>query len=160
MHNLHISPPNRRVRTPFLIGGLLALGLLLSACGVTDEAGTKFRIVMESMTFTGEDESLAPLGILQVGEMASVRFEVTLLDRDPVDRTAQAVFRLVERDADDREEDFIWVESSDPAVTPHTIRSDVEDATISVCATYNGPEVIGPDPMEDCMTVITFVPDA
>lgn len=47
MRNLQKCCPNRRVRTPFLIGSLVA-GQLITACGVTDDRGAKFQIIMGS----------------------------------------------------------------------------------------------------------------
>lgn len=156
MHNC-LRLTRHRARKPiFVVAGLL-LTLLLSACGLTDEVGTNFRIALTPEI--EDDESLAAIGALRVGEVAHVRFEVKLRDGERVDRTAQAVFELVNKDAKDNVDDFLFVESSDLATTPHTIRGTVVDSQVSLCATYDGWEVQGEEPVEVCMTVVTFEPN-
>ena len=135
----------------------LLLTLLLSACGVTDDVGTNFRIALAPAT--PDEDSLASIGALREGEMATVRFEVKLRDQEPRDRSSEAVFDLVNRSANDNVDHFIFVESSDPATTPHTIRGTVVDSQVSLCATYDGVEVQSDEPVEVCMTVLTFEPE-
>jgi len=157
MHSSSNLLKRRRVRVPLLAVAVLTFGLLLSACGVTDEAGTKFNIVLES--YTGDENSLVPIGIFLVDEMATVRFEVTRRDVAPVDRTSQAVFRVVNRSTGDRASDWIPVWSSDPSTVPHTIRSSVPDINGTICATYDGVEVLTDEPVEVCMRLATWVPE-
>src|SRR5699024_7566705 len=115
--------------------------------------GTNFRIALTPEIEDGE--SLAAMGALRVGEVAHVRFEVKLRDGERVDRTEQAVFELVNKDPKDNVDHFYFVESSDLATTPHTIRGTVVDSQVSLCATYDGWEVQGEEPVEVCMTVLT-----
>jgi len=157
MHNLGSKRVARRVRRPLsMVVGLL-LALLLAGCGVTDEVGTNFRIALTPVI--EDEDSLAAIGALRVDEMAHVRFEVKPRDGEPVDRTEQAVFELVNKAAKDNAEDFLFVYSPDPATTPHTIRGTVVDSQVTLCATYDGWEVQGEEPVEVCMTVLTFEPD-
>lgn len=157
MHNLGSKRVARRVRRPLsMVVGLL-LALLLGGCGVTDGAGTNFRIALTPMI--EDEDSLAAIGALRVGEVAYVRFEVKPRDGERVDRTEQAVFEMMNKDAKDNMDDFVFVYSSDLATTPHTIRGTEVDSQVTLCATYDGWEVQGEEPVEVCMTVLTFEPD-
>lgn len=137
MHSSSNLPVRRRVRVPLLAVAMLAFGLLLSACGFTDEAGTNFNIYIESDL----EESGAPIGALRVGEEARLKFQIKKSGQDPVNYTAEANFELSAEEADDRPEHFNLTLSTDLAARPyHTISSFVDDAQTSVCATYDGPE--------------------
>lgn len=145
----------RRVRVPLLAGAFLAVGLLLSACGFTDEVGTNFNIYIEGE----DDESAAPLGLLRVGEEARLTFQIKRSGQDPVDHTAEATFRLSRQDSDDTPADFNLALSTDLTARPyHTISTYVYDVQTHVCATYNGPEALG-EPVNVCRLVWTMTPE-
>ena len=157
MHNLLKLPPNRRVRTPFLISSLLVLGLLLTACGVTDDRGTKFQIIMDSLDDPGG--TFAGIGALMVDERATFRFEVTPSGEAARDRTSQAHFTLESRSVGDDPSAFVFFVSPNPSAVPHIIRSSQVDVSATLCATYDGPEVVTEEPQEVCMRVVTIVPE-
>lgn len=159
-----MSQPSRaRHRRTYSIAraaALLALGLLFTACGFTDDAGTKYSITLASEDFP-EDESLASIGAPMVGETVRVTFEVARQDKPAVDRTEQAVFRLENKQTDDDLSDFVFTPSTDLAEQPyHTLRSDVLDAKATLCVSYQGPEVLNLEPVETCMRVVTIEPAA
>lgn len=141
-----------------LFGAFVAMATLLGACGFTDDSGTKYALVLASDDFA-EDETLAPIGALMVGEVARVTFEVTRLDMAAVDRTDLATITLQDRQSDDDVADFVLELSSDLSSQPyHTLYSDVAEAKATLCATYDGPEVLTDEPVETCMRVTTFEP--
>lgn len=152
-----------RIRRPFGSASLMvliasSLALLLGACGVTDSAGTNFRIVLESLTL-GEEDTLAPIGALQLGEEVKVTFLVTRDGQQPVDRTSQATFELVDKHSDDDATLFNLALSPDLEAQPfHVLTSFVEDARATLCAAYSGPELLGDAPFEVCMGVLTYAP--
>lgn len=153
--------PSKRIArgsfSPLLVLAGLLLVAVLSACGVTDEMGTNFNIVLEG---ADPSQTMAPIGALMVGEVAKVTFEVTPRDGIARDRTTGATFYLVNKQDDDDKSEFVLVESPDLTVQPyHNLRSDFVDAKATLCAQYNGPEVVDAAPVEVCMRVITIDPD-
>lgn len=150
---------HRRVSALSLLGVLASLGLLLGACGFTDDLGTNYSIVLGSETYE-EDDTLAPIGMLDVDEVATVTFEVTVAEGLPMDRTAQASFELVDRHTDDDASDFVFTLSSDLESQPyHTMTSSVDQAKVTLCATYDGPETTG-GPLETCRRVVIHAREA
>lgn len=140
MHSSSNHIARRRVRVPLLTGAFLAVGLLLSACGFTDEVGTNFNIYIEG----DHEESAAPLGLLLVGEEARLTFKIKKAGQDPVDHTAAATFELSHEKVDDTPRDFNLALSTNLAVQPyHTVTTYVYDVQTHVCATYDGPEALG-----------------
>ena len=155
MHISRFLPGCRSARIPGLLAALV-LTLGLSACGITDEAGTRYRIALVSAT---DEDSLAPIGALQVGEVARVTFEVTPAGAAPVDRTPAATFRLVDERAGDDASAFEFTLSDDLDVRPyHTLTGDVPGAEALLCAAYAGPEVLT-GAVEDCLRVLVLEPD-
>jgi len=153
MQRQHRSTQQARSRNVWIFGALAALGLLLSACGTTDKAGTKYQVMLESATY-GENETFAPIGLLRPGEVARVTFEVTPKDGAAVDRTAQTDFRLVNKEPGDDITAFTLELSPDLTTQPyHTLTAHfVEEAQASLCGTYDGPEVLD-GPVEDCAVI-------
>lgn len=152
MHYSSNLRPRRRARTPSLVGALLAVGLFLTACGITDEVGTNFNIAFDS----DWDESLASIGVLQIGEPAQVTFQVKKAGQEAINRTAEATFELTDRQASDNAGAFNFVESPDLATQPyHTVSTYLYDVQATICATYDGPEVIE-GPVEVCRIVMTL----
>ncbi len=136
-----------------LLAAVAAFGIVLSACGVTDSAGTNFKIVLEG---DNPEESLAGIGYLQVGESAKITFVVTPKGGVEADRTTSATFVLAERQEDDDASTFNLILSSDLVAQPyHYVNSYVYDAKVTLCATYSGPEVAGPGPQEVCVRLMT-----
>lgn len=154
MHRQHRSAQLARLRNVSLFGALAALGLLLSACGFTDKAGTNYKVIFESATY-GENESLAPIGSFRPGEVAHVTFDVTPKDGEPVDRTAGADFRLANVQPGDDLTAFTLELSPNLATQPyHTLTAGSElEAQAALCATYAGPEVVD-GPVESCATIV------
>ena len=152
MHNL--SDLSTRVRsTPLRLACLALLALVLAGCGFTDDVGTNYKIVMVSETYP-EDETLAPIGLLQVNELVHVTFQVTPKDGDPVVRTRYADFELVNEEAGDDKDAFVFTPSPNLNSQPyHTLISAVLDAEATLCSTYDGPETLD-GPVEDCMRLI------
>ncbi len=147
----------RRLTSPLLVLAALLLVALLSACGVTDKAGTNFAIVIEG---ADPDQTAAHIGALMLGEVGKVTFEVTPKNGSTRDRTAGATFELVNKQDDDDKSEFVFLESTDLSTQPyHTLRSDFVDAKATLCASYSGPEVVTAAPMKVCMRVITIDPD-
>lgn len=157
MHKLQRARRNPSGRASYLLGAILLLGLLLSACGYTDKDGTNFKIVIEPLV---QDEgSLAPIGALQLGEVATVSYLITFPDKTVRDRTAQARFYLSEPKPEHDATAFTLTLSPDLAARPHTVEGHVADASVMLCAEYHGVEVIDPSTFEPvCMALTVIVP--
>lgn len=143
MHSSSSVQKRRRVRVPLLAAAVFLFGVLLSACGFTDEEGTNYNIYIEGDL----EESGAPIGALKIGEVARLTFMIKKPGQDPVNHTADATFVLSAKESGDNPDHFNLTLSPDLVAQPyHTISSFVDDAQTSVCATYDGPEAIEPVP--------------
>lgn len=155
MHHSNHAPLARFARTLRALASLLAVALVLAACGFTDERDTNYNIYFESDL----EESLAPIGAFMNGEEVRVTFQVKEAYKDAVDRTDRAAFELRDVEHDDDLLDFNFTESTDLGTQPfHTLVSYVYDARATLCATYDGPEVVS-GPVEVCRRVMTLAED-
>ena len=147
--------PYRRLTLALAL--LLAGAALTTACAKYDAQDNKYLIVF---TPTGPDgaSSLAPIGVLQIGEVAEIALEVTPVGGTTLDRTLDAEWRLEDRDADDDATSVRLDLTHDPAAQPHHTITGLHEGSTNLCYTYHLPSAV--EPMDDCAAVVVIAPPA
>lgn len=139
--------------TPFKPKALLPLGLvlllgLLSACATYDNADNKYLIVI---TPENEEESVAPIGLFQLGETAYVTLEVTPSSTGVMfNATLDAEWELIDKDPEDYSEAFELTLSTSADEERHALTAVAVGQT-NLCYTYQLP---GFDTHEDCLFIM------